>query len=73
MHIVLAALLGFLLDLMLGDPAWMPHPVVFMGKAISALETLLRRIFPKTSRGQLAAGVVLAVALPVGTLAVTLS
>ena len=72
MHIVLAALLGFLLDLMLGDPAWMPHPVVFMGKAISALEKLLRRIFPKTSRGKLAAGVVLAVALPAGTLAVTL-
>lgn len=72
MHIVLAALLGFLLDLVLGDPAWMPHPVVFMGKAISALEKLLRRIFPKTSGGQLAAGVVLSAALPVGTLVVTL-
>lgn len=72
MHIALAALLGFLLDLALGDPAWMPHPVVFMGKAITALESLLRRIFPKTSGGQLAAGTVLAAVLPLGTLAVTL-
>ena len=26
---------GFVLDLLLADPAWMPHPVVYMGKAIS--------------------------------------
>lgn len=38
MDIVLAALCGFLMDLALGDPAWMPHPVVGMGKCIAALE-----------------------------------
>ena len=32
---------------MLGDPAWMPHPVVCMGKAISALETLAAPRFPQ--------------------------
>ena len=37
-----AVLCGFLLDLLLGDPEWMPHPVVFMGKAITALEKRLR-------------------------------
>ena len=28
MEIIYAALGGFALDLLLGDPAWMPHPVV---------------------------------------------
>ena len=56
MDIVLAALCGFLMDLALGDPAWMPHPVVGMGKCIAALERGLRRAFPKTPRGELAAG-----------------
>lgn len=68
MDIVLAALCGFLMDLALGDPAWMPHPVVGMGKCIAALERGLRRAFPKTPRGELAAGAVLAALLPLGTL-----
>lgn len=29
---------AFLLDMMLGDPLWLPHPVVAMGKLIAALE-----------------------------------
>ena len=33
---------GFLLDLVLGEPAWIPHPVVLMGKLISFLEKMLR-------------------------------
>jgi adenosylcobinamide-phosphate synthase len=39
-----AALLisAFLLDLAVGDPRWLPHPVVFMGKFISYGESLLR-------------------------------
>ena len=32
-----AVLGGFVLDLLFGDPAWLPHPVVYMGRAISAL------------------------------------
>ena len=71
MEIFCAALGGFLLDLLLGDPVWMPHPVVFMGRCISALERVLRRIFPRTPRGELAAGTVLAVTLPLGTLALS--
>lgn len=68
MKIVLAALCGFLMDLALGDPAWMPHPVVGMGKCITALERRLRRVFPKTPSGEFAAGAVLAALLPLGTL-----
>ena len=37
-----AVLGGFVLDLLFGDPAWLPHPVVYMGRAISALERRLR-------------------------------
>ena len=63
-----AVLCGFLLDLLLGDPEWMPHPVVFMGKAITALEKRLRKAFPATPEGERAAGAVLAALLPLGTL-----
>lgn len=66
-----AILCGFLLDLILADPVWMPHPVVFMGKAITFLESRLRRLFGDTPRGQLAAGAVLAAVLPLGTLLLT--
>lgn len=52
------------LDLLLGDPHWMPHPVRWMGRTISGLETLLRRLFPKTPAGERGAGIVLALALP---------
>ena len=47
---------GFVLDLLLADPAWMPHPVVYMGKAISALEDFLRPRLPQTPRGELLGG-----------------
>ena len=67
----LAVLGGFGLDLLLADPAWMPHPVVGMGKAIAALESGLRRLFPATPAGERAAGRVLAAVLPVGTFALT--
>ena len=35
MMTVWAVLGGFVLDALFGDPAWLPHPVVYMGKAIS--------------------------------------
>lgn len=51
--------IGFCIDLIVGDPHSIPHPVVFIGKLISRLETLVRRIFPKTIRGENVAGGVL--------------
>ena len=71
MEILYAALGGFVLDLLLGDPAWMPHPVVGMGRCIAFLEPRLRAAFPKTPAGERAAGAVLAAALPLGTLALS--
>ena len=64
---------GFFLDLLLGDPVWLPHPVVLMGKAIVGLERVFRCIFPATPAGLRLGGTLLAVLLPVGTLAITWS
>lgn len=71
MEILITAAAGFALDLLLGDPERVPHPVVYMGRAISALEKTLRRLFPKTDKGELAAGAVLAVVMSTGTLTLT--
>lgn len=54
-----ALAIGFCVDLILGDPHGFPHPVVAIGKLISALEKLLRRLFPATARGENIAGGVL--------------
>lgn len=59
MRFIIMAAGGFLLDAVFGDPAWIPHPVCGVGALISRLEKLLRRIFPKTPKGETAAGVLL--------------
>ena len=56
-----ALLLGFLLDLLLGDPRWLPHPIRAIGALIAALEKVLRKIFPKNRSGQLAGCVALVI------------
>ena len=61
---ILAVAAGFAADLAFGDPRWLPHPVVAMGRAITWAEGRLRGAFPQTSAGTRAAGLVLAVALP---------
>ena len=40
---ILALLIGFVLDLLLGDPAWLYHPVCIIGRYISFMEKRLRR------------------------------
>ena len=61
---LLSVLAGFLIDCAVGDPVWLPHPVVLIGKAISLSEKGLRRIFPKTDRGAFWAGLVMAILVP---------
>jgi len=38
---MIAFLLGFIMDLILGDPYWLPHPIRFIGNLISVLERRL--------------------------------
>lgn len=67
--------LGFCLDLIFGDPHTIPHPVVFIGKLISLLERLFRRLLPKNTNGERIAGALvwlftaaISTALPFGLL-----
>jgi len=55
---------AFFLDLAIGDPRWLPHPVRIIGKSIEAMERLLRGWFD--DEHEKAAGVLLvcAVVLP---------
>ena len=68
----LSIIFGFLLDLLLADPAKMPHPVVIIGRCITALEKGLRRAFPKTPGGERAAGRLMAGIITAGTYVVTM-
>ena len=49
MEILVAAILGFSLDLILGDPQGIIHPVRLIGKMISKGEEFLRKCMPKKS------------------------
>ncbi|MCL3781087.1 cobalamin biosynthesis protein CobD [Prolixibacteraceae bacterium JC049] len=40
---VITLLLGYVLDLLLGDPRWLPHPIVLFGNAISKGEKILNK------------------------------
>ena len=56
MYHLIALLIGFFIDLLLGDPHSIPHPVVWIGKLISAAEKLLRRKINPKYEGYLHAG-----------------
>ena len=53
--LVLSLLLGWFLDLLLGDPIGMPHPVVFFGKLIAKGEHLLNHGAHRRLKGGLLA------------------
>ena len=70
-----ALIIGFCIDLLIGDPHSFPHPVVGIGKLISILEKALRQVFSETCRGEIGAGavlwtlvVVICTAIPAGIL-----
>ena len=63
-HLITVVLPGVVLDWLLGDPHWMPHPVRWMGRAITWLEGVLRRVFPGTPAGERLAGALLALLIP---------
>lgn len=59
-------ILACVLDAAMGDPRWLPHPVVLMGKMIDRLDTALRKSFENLRL----AGVILAVTV-IGTAYIT--
>ena len=48
---------GFILDLLMGDPRWLYHPVCLIGNLISRLEKGIRKVFPKTDKGERVGGI----------------
>ena len=53
--LILPLLLGWLLDLVLGDPQWLPHPIVCFGRMISFGEHRLNRGRHRKLKGALMA------------------
>ena len=47
---IIATLAGFLLDLILGDPYWLPHPIRLIGNWISFLERKKKNVIQRRSR-----------------------
>jgi len=61
---------AFLLDLAIGDPRWLPHPVRIMGRGVTAMERFLRR---RTGTGnERAAGVLLVMSIVAPAIAIAL-
>lgn len=60
---------AYLLDRLLGDPRWLPHPVIGMGKAITAIEAAVRRLCKPS--GYRAAGLLLPLLVAGGSFALT--
>ena len=65
--IILAA---YTLDLIIGDPRWIPHPVIAMGKAISGLEKMIRKKVT-TQRGLRYAGFLFPILIVTGAFVLT--
>jgi adenosylcobinamide-phosphate synthase len=66
-------LFAFALDLAIGDPRWIPHPVAIIGKGISGAENALRRCFDDGSERMAGALLVLVIVLPTAGLALLVS
>ena len=44
-YLPLQIAIAFILDIMIGDPRWLPHPVRIIGRCIEYLEKVLRSVF----------------------------
>ena len=64
--LIFTLLMGWLLDLLLGDPAWLPHPVVGFGKAISFFEHRLNHGSHRKLKGAVMSVVLITATYAVG-------
>ncbi|NLW10532.1 MAG: cobalamin biosynthesis protein CobD, partial [Clostridiaceae bacterium] len=60
-------LAGFMLDMAIGDPRWLPHPIRLIGWSIKTMEKLLRSGTNSDSRKLRRRGAALAVLIPLMT------
>ncbi|WP_223068982.1 adenosylcobinamide-phosphate synthase CbiB [Paenibacillus caui] len=60
---------AYILDRLIGDPRWLPHPVIGMGKAIRGIEAAIRRRVP--ARRFKAAGMLLPLSVAGGAFLLT--
>lgn len=65
LFVILPLLLGWFLDLLIGDPAWLPHPVVGFGKMISFGEHCLNKGTHRKLKGALMAIVLISMVFAV--------
>lgn len=68
---IAAFFFGFLLDLLLGDPYYFPHPVRLIGRLIAGLEKGLLKQTRRNEKKELKNGIVLVVTVLVITIMVT--
>ena len=64
-------MLALFMDFAIGDPAWLPHPVRVIGKAVSSIERFLRRHF-STPAKEKQAGIILVTIIVALTFTITL-
>lgn len=69
MMVALKLFMAYIIDRLVGDPRWLPHPVVLMGKVISFLEKGMRKIGKKDASLK-AAGILFPLLLVGGSFAV---
>ncbi|MBI1921392.1 MAG: cobalamin biosynthesis protein CobD [Geobacter sp.] len=50
-HAIVIILSAVILDWLLGDPRWLPHPVVWIGRLITSLEKRIRLLVPDERLG----------------------
>lgn len=51
--VIISLFLGYILDLLLGDPRWLPHPIVLFGNAIAKAEKVLNKGAYRLQKGML--------------------
>lgn len=60
-YMTVALVIGYLLDLMFGDPRWLYHPVRLIGHLISGTERIIRSCLPESKTGERTGGVILVI------------
>ena len=50
---IIALFIGYILDLIVGDPYWMWHPIRFIGNLISLTEKILRKVFKQNEKSEI--------------------